>query len=117
MTTPTTLKPATFAPQTTFAVNDYPLFVNVADVNNDGNDDIITIGEGSGIAILLGNGKGDFVEKNLFVFDDMGVTFSVADINNDGNTDIIVPNWIKPNVTIMFGSGNGDFTSKRIFVG
>ncbi|MEI7840107.1 MAG: VCBS repeat-containing protein, partial [Methylococcaceae bacterium] len=91
MTTSTTkLKPATFAPQTTFAVGTYPYSVSVADVNGDGNADVVTANvDSNNVSLLLGDGRGNFDAQTTFAVVTNPYSVSVADVNGDGNADVV----------------------------
>jgi len=75
--------------------------VAVADINNDGNQDLIT---GSGV--MLGNGDGTFNPLGQDV-PAGAVSIVVADINNDGNLDVVVA--VPTGVAVQLGNGDGTF--------
>ena len=54
----------TFTPQTTFAVGELPLSVTTADIDGDGDADLITANRlGGTVSVLLGHGDGTFVAQ------------------------------------------------------
>jgi Bacterial Ig-like domain (group 3)/FG-GAP-like repeat len=100
-----------------------PRFVVVADVNGDGELDLIVanrcIDNGclieAVVAVLLGNGNGTF--QTAVTYNSGGLftsSVAVADVNGDGKPDLVVGNWCSdPNcdgsVGILLGNGNGTF--------
>ncbi|HYM94576.1 MAG TPA: VCBS repeat-containing protein [Chitinophagaceae bacterium] len=109
-------------PGTFFKVGKHPYQrVRVADVNNDGNADIVTTNlEGNNATILLGNGKGDFNEATGSPFPCGDAPFGVAigDVNADGKPDLAIINSPastadrtgKNGLTVLLGDGKGKFT-------
>lgn len=85
-----------------------------ADLNNDGNQDIIEVGRdvANGWAsfgnIMLGDGTGKF---ELVEFPDIAggaaSTIAVGDLNNDGYLDFAYSGW--PTQSICYGIGDGTF--------
>jgi hypothetical protein len=100
-----------------------PRFVVVADVNGDGNPDLVVANRcidggcliEAVVAVLLGNGDGTF--QAAVAYNSGGLfagAVAVADVNGDGKPDLIVGNWCSdPNcdgsVGILLGNGNGTF--------
>jgi hypothetical protein len=109
-------------PGTFFKVGKHPYQrVRVADINNDGNADIITTNlEGNNATILLGDGKGNFKEAtgSPFPCGDSPFGFAIGDVNADGKPDLAILNSPastadrtgKNGLTVLFGDGKGKFT-------
>ncbi len=78
-----------------------PTSVAVADVNGDGNADLIVVnaaqsnGMGSGdVAVLLGNGDATFQRAVVYLSGGFGSKYVVAaDVNGDDKPDLLVANW------------------------
>jgi len=94
---------------------DWPGGTVVADLNRDGNLDVVNEGseEGaSGSDALLGNGQGVFALKwNGSITNQTTGFCAVADFNNDGKLDIACPGGISfgNGVQVAFGNGDGTF--------
>jgi len=98
--------------------------LRVADLNRDGNIDIVTTNlDGGNCTILLGNGKGDFMQPSGSPFPAGDSPFGVAigDINGDDKPDLAIANSPtitsenrgRDGLTILIGDGDGKFTSMR----
>ncbi len=84
----------------------------MADVNRDGNPDILVANaEGGAISVLLGNGNGQFHEASgsPFAAGHLPNDIAVADMNGDGNLDLVIANHQSPYVSIFLGDGKGGF--------
>ena len=89
-----------------------------ADLNGDGKPDLV-IAEGTGIAVLLGNGDGNF-QTPLNYSASTAADVLVADLNGDGRLDLAVaesgclPSSICPTpgsaaLSLLLGAGDGTF--------
>jgi len=86
----------------------------VADLNGEGNQDLILNGAGFKVCVLLGNGDGTFQNPVLY---DTGHTIGVEaqDVNRDGKLDLIVSgcqNSCFPQggfISVLLGNGDGTF--------
>jgi FG-GAP-like repeat len=90
-----------------------PRWIAVADVNRDGNPDIlVTNAESETITVLLGDGSGQFTPAagSPFAAGHDPNDIAIADMNGDGNLDLVIPNHQSPYITILLGDGKGGFT-------
>ena len=100
-----------FQPQQTYVTFDNPVSVAAADMNLDGQLDLVVGVEGGGFDLLPGNGNGTFGPPHGFG----GGAYSVVvgDMNGDGKPDVIGAFKFAPageqQVTVSFGNGDGTF--------
>jgi hypothetical protein len=93
-----------------------PKWISVADINRDGNPDIVVANADSGtVTVLLGDGKEHFHEAagSPFAAGSLPNDLGIADMNGDGNLDLIVANHQSPYLTILLGDGRGGFRPSR----
>lgn len=94
--------------------------IRTADLNGDGNMDIVTTNlDGNDATILLGNGKGSFHQPagSPFACGDSPFGVAIGDINGDGKPDLAIANSPtitssntgKDGLTILTGDGTGKF--------
>jgi Big-like domain-containing protein/VCBS repeat protein len=91
--------------------------ITIADVNGDGNEDLLlAISNGGGLAgVLLGNGDGTF--QPCTTYGTGGVypfPITVGDLNGDGKPDLVVGNFFgqagnTTTVGVLLGNGDGTF--------
>ena len=98
--------------QVTIHVGQGPRWVSVADVNHDGNPDVLVTNADAGtVSVLLGDGNGQFREApgSPFAAGPQPNDLAIADMNGDGHPDLIIPNHQAPTITILLGDGKGGF--------
>lgn len=89
-----------------------PWFAVISDLNADGKPDIVvTHHDMTKLTVLLGDGRGEFVEATASPFDFGGKAFhtAVADVNRDNKMDVIAAGG--DGVRVMLGDGRGGFTA------
>jgi len=96
----------------------------VADVNGDGQPDLLVVntcassgslgcGNGS-VGVLLGNGDGTFKKAVTYPAGLFPISLAVADVNGDGKPDLVITNNQdngNGSVGVLLGNGDGTFAS------
>ncbi|HLY69969.1 MAG TPA: VCBS repeat-containing protein [Puia sp.] len=103
-----------------FFSNRSPNDIAIADINKDGNADLaIANTEISMLTVLLGNGRGQFMQAptSPFVVHSRPHThgIAVADFNGDGITDLATDSWGVNKVLIIFGDGKMNFGNETFY--
>jgi hypothetical protein len=104
----------TFSGNYLYGTGEYPSIVNIADLNNDGNLDIITGNwAGSSISVLKGSNTGTFSAAVNYTTGSNPRTIRTADFNLDGFLDVAVANnnSTAKNISILLGSASGSLTT------
>lgn len=102
----------TFQPIVTFSAGTgtNPQSVAVADVNGDGQSDVITGNYfGNSVGVLLNDGFGSFQPIVLYTTGNHTHRAIVSDVNADNRPDIISANFNNNSVGVHLGNGNGTF--------
>ncbi len=91
--------------------------VFIADLNGDGDNDLITAnralsGNISNVSVLTNNGDGTFAPKVDYTAGDAPSSVFSADLDGDGDNDLVVTNWLNDNVSVLMNNGDGTFASK-----
>ena len=100
----------TFQAPSTFDTGGFPKAITTADVNGDGNLDLIVpIQTTASIGILLGNGDGTFGSMTSYSVGNTPTFVAVGDFNRDGNLDLAVTNQTDNTIGVLLGNGDGTF--------
>ena len=82
-------------------------YVAVADLNGDGNPDLVTLGP-NGVTVWLSNGQGNLIKSGMYSAGADPNGLAIADINNDGFPDLIIGNSFG-DVLLLRNVGKGAF--------
>ncbi len=106
----------TFAPAVTYQGTGLTqTAVRVADLNNDGIQDLVTkVGTSDSLFVYLGQGNGGFTPGGSVATGVQSIArgIAVADFNGDGEIDIAVGNALAGTVSILPGNGDGTFGAR-----
>jgi uncharacterized repeat protein (TIGR01451 family) len=109
----------TFGAATLLAAGENPVHLAAADLNGDGDLDLIvatTSSPGTGeIVVLMGNGKGAFQAQASLTTFNPPVWISITDVNGDGIPDIIAAE--QGDLGYFQGNGDGTFQAEIPFPG
>ena len=100
------LPAGTFSTQHLIAIPGNPALIFSADLNHDGNSDLILTESGS-VDILLATGPGAFAAPVTYALTAQPVGVLTADVNGDGVPDLIVQ--AANGLSILLGNGDGSF--------
>jgi hypothetical protein len=100
------------------AIGYNPTAIATADINGDGNADLIVVQQGSStssggqVAIFFGNGDGTFImASSTTSLASVASSVLPADLNDDGHVDLVVSGLGASGIAILLGKGDGAFTS------
>ncbi|HEV8060414.1 MAG TPA: FG-GAP-like repeat-containing protein [Gemmataceae bacterium] len=126
-TTPTGATTASFAAQQTFATGGDPSSVALADINGDGEPDIVVANGDDTVSVLLntttpGAAMASFATQQTFAIGSDVNTDSLAlgDVNGDGKPDIVVASEGSSKVSVLLnttlpGAATASFTAQQTF--
>lgn len=115
---PVTLNTATVAPSllpqvtTSTGANSLPVWTELADVNGDGNLDLITSVFGTdSVNVQLGSGNGTFgAATSILIIPGFGpAEVHAVSLRGNGTLDLIVGSFNVNQIAILLGNGNGTF--------
>lgn len=104
----------TFAAQVTYAAGTNPQGLTSADLDGDGDNDIVLANyTTNNISVYLNNGNGTFAAQvNYAVGTTPAMAITTADVDNDLDQDLIVGNSASNTMSILKNNGNGTFAAK-----
>jgi VCBS repeat-containing protein len=105
-----------FADDKKFSTGDGSIAIGIGDYNGDGHLDLAVVNHlANNVAILLGDGTGNFGVAPSLKVGTKPYYVAVADFNADGNLDLAVANHDSNNVSVLLGNGTGGFSSATNF--
>jgi CSLREA domain-containing protein len=95
----------------TYATDDGPKSVEVAEMNGDGWQDIIVSNRyANTVSVLLNNGDGTFASHVDYATGAGPLSLTHEDFNGDGFTDVATANSLSNDVSVLLGNGAGVLT-------
>ena len=105
----------TYGPLTTIQTGGSPYPLVTADLNGDGDLDLVTTREMSGdVSVFLGHGDGTFATAATYGVGGRPRSEAVADLDEDGVLDLATADS-SGTVSVLRGVGDGTFTSAKSF--
>jgi len=101
----------TFGTLTPYAVGNDALAVAVADLNNDGANDLVTANaQDNTVSVLLNAGDGAlFDPQQTYPVGQQPLDVALGDLNGDNRPDIVTANSQDSTLSILLNNGNGTF--------
>jgi hypothetical protein len=97
----------TFDAPVNYKVGIGPTTVTAADMNQDGNPDLV-VGVGASISVLLGKGDGTFQSASSYPLPATAVALQAADLHGGGKLDVaVVTGFNDPRLSVLEGNGDG----------
>ena len=96
-----------------FIVSPAPYPLTIGDVNSDKHLDIVSTSTNSSngtLSILLGDGRGQFLRKDLRLRTPNPWFVAIGDINKDRIPDLVATHSERSELTVLLGSVSGQFT-------
>lgn len=98
----------TFQSPVFYGVGEDPAAIRAADINLDGDLDLITANVGtSDVSVLRGSSGGAFLPEVFFGVGAGPESIAIADVNADGQPDIVSANGSADTVSVVAGNGTG----------
>uniref|UniRef100_Q3AQB0 VCBS n=1 Tax=Chlorobium chlorochromatii (strain CaD3) TaxID=340177 RepID=Q3AQB0_CHLCH len=102
-----------FATKVDYAVGSGPVGTTSADVNGDGELDLIVANfQSDTVSVLKNNGDGIFATKVDYPTGSCPQSVTSSDVNGDGKLDLIATNWGSDTVSVLENNGEGTFATK-----
>jgi hypothetical protein len=105
--------PVSFLAPFDFPVGQSPYFIATADLNGDGNVDVMTGNlDSNDVSVLLGNGDGTFLQAVSYPLSATPEALVTGDFNSDGKADLAVLTLSATDsysVVLLLGNGDGTF--------
>ena len=93
----------------TYSTEGSPFYVAVADLNGNGQLDVVLAAHGAPIQVFMNSGNGTFGSPGLYNAGSNPQSVAIADFNGNGIPDLAVANSQSGTISIMLGNGDGTF--------
>ena len=94
--------------ETPYATGDRPAAVAAADLNGDGNADVVTADRGGDtVSVLLGGGDATLGPRSSFATGAGPCALAIADLDRDGKRDVVTADGGADTASVLLGTGDG----------
>jgi hypothetical protein len=108
--------PGTFAPHVDYEAGEGPWSIFAADLDGDGDSDLMTANSHSdNVSVLLNNGDATFVPHSLYPVGEEPWSIFSADLDGDGYSDLMTANMYGSDVSVLLNNGDGTFASPSFY--
>lgn len=116
---PAVAEAASFGPPVAYSTGGIrPNSIAVADVNGDGDSDLVVANSSSNtVGVLLGNGAGGFGAPTTYAVGSGPLSVAVGDLNGDPRPDVVVANWASDDISVLIGGASGPAPAVSYTVG
>ena len=105
-----------FAPHVDYKTSEGPWSIYAADLDADGDIDLMTANYHSdNVSVLLNNGDATFVSPSDYAVGEDPWSVFAADLDGDGYSDLITANMYSSDVSVLLNNGNGTFGSPSFY--
>lgn len=99
-----------FQPRLSVPAGDAPWQVKTADLDGDGNPDLVVPDASNGqVNVLLGNGDGSFTQQPAVPVGPGPAAVALGDFDGDGDLDFVAANEFNQDLSVVLGNGDGTF--------
>ena len=107
----------TFGPFAWYYVPYYTEWVDGADVEGDGDIDLVTANSNDGnVAVLLNNGDATFAMRSFYSVSGNPRCVKAAHLNADDFVDLVTADYWTGRISVLFGDGDGTFGQSVSFL-
>jgi hypothetical protein len=105
-----------FAPHVDYEAGEGPWSIFAADLDEDGDIDLMTANSHSNdVSVLLNNGDATFAPQSVYPVGEEPWSVFAADLNGDGYSDLITANMYDSDISVLLNNGNGTFASPSFY--
>ena len=101
-----------FSSEVVLPVGNWVTEVHVADLDGDGDADILCGTETTGIRVWKSNGNRTFSASSIYSSGSINRQSELCDLNGDNRLDVVIVNETENKISILLNNGSGQFPSR-----